>query len=294
MFRSSRAQRDAAPDEVLFEKWEGLGNDFVVIIGRDADGIDWAAAAPELCDRHIGVGADGILLAGDMPASMTVFNADGSRPEMCGNGIRCVVGALATRMQVDVGELDLNTDAGPRRTRYRRVDDRTFEVDVNMGIPSTRPADAGVDLPAADGLTALDAGGVGQGWVMSVGNPHWVFFEPETSSTVAQTGPALEHDPRFAARTNVEFVHRLGDGHYRVDVWERGCGITRACGSGAVAVAASLVAAGHEKTHRPLQIELPGGVLICEVGDNGAVVMRGPARRVYRGVLDRDRLSGAS
>ena len=282
-------RRRRGPEPVRFEKWEGLGNDFVVVADDVPFMPRWEAIAPKVCDRHFGVGADGVIVLTLIPPGMHVVNADGSVPEMCGNGLRCVVAALADREGIDVGETWFDTAAGPRRARFRRTGPVSFDVTVNMGEPSFDPSLAGVHGVASTGHpVVLHADGVGDGYVVSIGNPHWIFVEPDPTLDVGDIGPGLEHDARFASRTNVEFVHRKGPAHWTVDVWERGAGRTLACGSGAVSVARLLVALGREAARTAITIELPGGPLVCEVGPNGAVAMTGPACRTMRGELDDD------
>ena len=285
MFR----RRPRGPEPVRFEKWEGLGNDFVVVNDDVAFMPKWEAIAPRVCDRHFGVGADGVIVLTRIPPRMHVVNADGSVPEMCGNGLRCVVAALASHEGIDVGETWFETAAGPKLARFRRTGPVGFDVTVNMGEPSFDPALAGVTTVAATGQpVAVSADGVGDGYVVSIGNPHWIFVDAADDLDVTVVGPRLEHDPRFAARTNVELVRQLGFARWWVDVWERGAGRIFACGSGAVSVARLLVALGREAARTPITIELPGGALTCEVGPNGAVAMTGPARRTMRGELDDD------
>jgi diaminopimelate epimerase len=271
-----------------FEKWEGLGNDFIVVDDIDADDElrdRMRRAAPRLCDRRVGIGADGILLVEPSPLRMRVINADGSEPEMCGNGVRIVGAYVADVRGLAHGELLLVTDAGPRRLVVDRTGPRAFNVAVGMGRPSFDARDAGVR--EADGEPTWLEAAAGRGAVVSVGNPHWIFIGADATS-LAAVGPGLERDGRFANRTNVEFATRLGPAAWRVDVWERGCGITQACGSGAVCTAALLVREGHESVEEPVRIELPGGGLTITTHGDGTVTMVGPARRVYRGELALD------
>jgi len=264
-----------------FEKWHGLGNDFVVV--ADVDPAAWRPRAVALCRRGFGVGADGVLVVDPNAPRVAVINADGSEPEMCGNGVRCVAGWLVRRGHQQIGAtFELSTGAGNIPvTVHAESPDGTYTVNVLMGTPSFSPADAGVDSDAP----WLEASGVGQGVVVSIGNPHWIFLDPPDGSDVRALGPRLEHDARFARRTNVEFVRRVGAARYRVDVWERGVGVTLACGSGAVCVAAALVRAGREPAEAPIAIVLPGGELTCVVDRGGAVEMIGEAQLVYEGTI---------
>lgn len=258
-----------------FEKWHGLGNDFVV--GFEADG--WSLAdghrAVALCDRHRGIGADGLLIVGASTASMTVFNADGSESEMCGNGLRCVSAAIAART-ANSGWFDVETGAGPHATRLLT----SGEVELLMPRPRLMPDASGSALvwPRA----GLDAAG----YRLSTGNPHWVFVDLENPPDLALVGPLLEHDPQFPERVNIEFVRLLPDGALRVDVWERGCGQTQACGTGAAAVAELWRSLGRISGDAVLTVELPGGRL--DFGWQGErLLMRGPAERVFAGSVAR-------
>jgi diaminopimelate epimerase len=270
---------------LAFRKVEGLGNDFVLLDRLDADAtqlardVSWAAAnAARVCDRRTGIGADGILLVGPGQvgaASMIVVNADGSRPEMCGNGLRCVAAFVAERLGVD--HIDIDTVAGVRACRILGREAGVASVSVDMGASER----LGERHPAAAPGREL----VG----ISMGNPHAVcFVEREDPETLARTlGPAIELDPVFApAKTNVEFARIEADGSITLWVWERGVGITSACGTGACATAAAAVAAGLLAARTPIAVRLPGGLLTITVDPAGPVVMCGPARQVFSGLLD--------
>lgn len=264
---------------IAFSKWEGLGNDFVVVSADEP--LPWERLAPRVCDRRFGLGGDGVLVVGRHPASMVVFNADGSRPEMCGNGLRCVAGFLADADGVDVGDMSIATDVGPRTARVRRTDARSFDVTVDMGPVSFASADAGfVGTDAGDAVA-------GEGIVVSVGNPHWVFLEPGREARIDVDGPRLEKDVRVTRGANIEFVYPGADGTWTVDVWERGAGRTLACGTGAIAVASALVNRGRASKDAPIRIRLPGGILQIVIRATGETVMQGPARCVARGTLER-------
>lgn len=256
-----------------FEKWQGLGNDFVVGFEEDGWGLNDSARAVALCDRHRGIGADGLLIVGTTPASMTVFNADGSVSEMCGNGLRCVAAALAARRGLH-DWFDIATGAGAHATRLLH----NGEVEMLMPRPRLLKDACG------SSLVRPTAGFNAEGHRVSTGNPHWVFLDASHAADVALHGPVLEHDPQFPDRTNVEFVRLLPDGALRVDVWERGCGQTLACGTGAAAVAEVWRATGRLGDQNALTVELPGGRLQFSWQDD-RLLMRGPAVRVFSGTV---------
>lgn len=281
-----------------FSKVEGLGNDFVLLDHRSrvtngapvASLAQLRAWAPAWCDRRRGVGADGLLVVTDsvragVDAGMVVINADGSRPEMCGNGLRCVASHVASshRDRHDPGTstvtVCIETDAGDMDCRVRAGDLPTLaEVDVDMP-------------PAVHGPThTVEAAPEHRFHVIDMGNPHAVAFvdDPAALEALARgLGPAIERAPQFPAGTNVEFVHAERPDRLRTWVWERGCGITQACGTGACAVAAAAVAQGHAAAGVPLEVVLPGGSLFITVPSQtlAALGMRGPAREVFTGHL---------
>ncbi len=288
---------------VAFEKWEGLGNDFVLV---EADAATWSdELVRAVCDRRRGVGADGVLFVtrgatggdaprgkdwrtppGSAPPRMVVRNADGSRPEMCGNGIRCVAGYLASRDEAAIGEgaaaaitgaITIATDAGPKRCDVTGADGR-FEVSVAMGAARIE-GELAVEV---DGRTHVFTRG-------DVGNPHAITFEAYDEAAIDRVGPRVATFPREG--TNVEFCRILkGPGDVsRVDVvvWERGVGRTLACGTGACAVASAACAAGYFAYGSPVRVRLPGGDLVIAVEEGTwAATMRGPARRVFSGELE--------
>ncbi|MEI7894534.1 MAG: diaminopimelate epimerase [Myxococcales bacterium] len=264
-----------------FHKYEGLGNDFVVVSVPSE--CEWPQQrAIRLCDRHYGVGADGVLLV--LPsdcadARMRVINADGSIPEMCGNGIRCVALHLARERGIDQGELTIETDAGLRTCGTDRV---SGLVDVDMGVVRV----LGEKEIVLDGVVYRPV-------LADAGNPHAIFFE--TTYEPSQVGPAVATHSAFLRGTNVEFA-TIRDASIRLVVWERGAGLTLACGTGACATAAAAVATGHlalPADGNAIAVHLPGGILsiglvaVPEGSGNDAmsfrVRMRGPARWVFRG-----------
>jgi diaminopimelate epimerase len=270
---------------ICFEKWEGLGNDFVLVVAETAI-ARWGRAEPTaaqvrlLCDRRRGIGADGLLLVGGLDHGslrMVVHNADGSRPEMCGNGLRCVVGFVATQRSLTRGELVVQTDAGPRRCRFERTVDGAFEAEVEMGAARLGPT------------TALEHRGRSISFRrVYVGNPHAVTFEPCPDELVDEIGQAL--DRATPGGCNVGFC-RTTPAATRLDltVWERGVGRTLGCGTGACAAAAVAVSEGAAAAGQPLDVHLPGGALrITVAAESLEVRLEGPARRVFRGELVSD------
>jgi diaminopimelate epimerase len=259
--------------QLTFEKYEGLGNDFVVIDARDEGRQVSPELARRLCDRRRGVGGDGVLLVGPgrssgSTASMIVYNADGSRPEMCGNGLRCVAHYLARGSSVS---MLVDTDAGSRGCEVEGD-----QVRVEMG--EARLASSTVELDV-DGVRV-------KAREVNVGNPHAVLFGSYDRVRFEQLGPKLSAHPHFAAGANVEFVREGDDGMLDVLVWERGVGPTEACGTGACAVAAAACAEKMRRYGEPLGVRLPGGALQIWVREGGVVSMQGPARRAFRGEVE--------
>lgn len=272
-----------------FAKYEGLGNDFIVLRREHAGHLPRAALA-KLCDRHFGVGADGVLLTGlaDGRPFMQVINADGSEPEMCGNGLRCVALFLVQQQLVSGSEFEVQTGAGPHRVWVHSAA-RSAQVRVAM-----RPA----SLDAAELLH--DAHGV---WVdrafplderelrvtaVSMGNPHAVLFDQvDAAEDMARLGPRIERDPRFRNGANVGFARLRSAQAIDLTVWERGVGFTLACGTGACAAAVAAVESGRSPRGEPIAVALPGGALRIRVGERGAPIeMTGPARHVFDGELE--------
>jgi diaminopimelate epimerase len=275
----------SAPAERGF-KYEGLGNDFVVL-DRRASGQDLSAEASRaLCERRRGVGADGVLVllpSRRAAARMVVHNADGSVAEMCGNGLRCVVKHLLDR---DPGRdaVEVETGAGVLPARVRREDGEVVEVEVELG-PARLQAPHLPRGPGGGPFVGAPVAGVGwPGTAVSMGNPHLVLLDapPEV---VREHGPRLEHLPGFPERTNVEAVTRSTDG-LRVSVWERGAGLTDACGTGAAAAVAAAVLAEWVPADTFVPVDLPGGRLAVRVSrDLQRTTLRGPARFVFSAEL---------
>lgn len=269
--------------DVRFSKYEGLGNDFVVV---DGDDLPASRFTPELarrwCDRHRGIGGDGVLwvdrasLKSEGRVRMVILNADGSRPEMCGNGVRCVVAWVADQGGLRVGEmLTVESDAGPRPAVLRAHDGERALVQVAMGR-----AVLGEPRTVAVGGVSLDVD------VVDMGNPHGVVFgAPDDPDAVGALVRGVIALPVFPKGVNVELVTATRDG-FRTRVHERGVGWTQACGTGACAVAAAAVVRGRAAAGEAVTVTLDGGPLTLVVSpDTLDVEMTGTAARVFSGVV---------
>ena len=277
-----------------FSKMHGAGNDYVYVNAM-SEKRDWAALSAAMSDRHLGVGADGLIIA--LPSDsadlrMRMFNADGSEGEMCGNGIRCLVrfaldnGIVAAgKSPVSVETLAGTLDVLPIWNGADMVAAR-----VGMGEPRLRPQDVPVDLPESDMARDMALnyplsvnGREFSISCVSMGNPHAVAFidEPVDEFPLTEIGPLVERHPLFPNRVNFEIANVLDSGSIKTRVWERGSGITMACGTGAcaVAVAARLNGLAGDR----VTVALPGGDLSVEWAGQGEVVLEGPVAHVFDG-----------
>jgi diaminopimelate epimerase len=257
-----------------FAKYHGLGNDFVVVDGP----LMSADRARRICDRRRGIGADGVLtiLPPRTPgalARMHIYNSDGSVPEMCGNGIRCVARHLADTRGA-AGEIVIDTDAGPRRCVVHRAAAGAVEaISVEMG-PARVEGEEDFQV-AGERLHAVR---------VNMGNPHAVLFDVPTRERAGAVGPAIE--AAVPGGANVGFA-RPGARGIDLVVWERGAGLTDACGTGACAAAVAALRRGEVPAGAPVEVRLPGGALEITVSaDLARVTMRGPAERVFAGEAD--------
>ncbi|MEW6573080.1 MAG: diaminopimelate epimerase [Bacillota bacterium] len=269
-----------------FVKMHGLGNDFVITVGESVP-PDPGDLARRVCDRHFGVGADGLVFllpSRNADLQMRIFNPDGSEAEMCGNAIRCAAKYAFESGLVEHIELRIETGAGILVPRLSIDAGRVREVEVNMGkpvlerslIPMKGPPGRVVDEP-------FDvAGETYRITAVSFGNPHCVLFVPDVSAiNLPVAGPVIENHPAFPRRTNVEFVQVLSPQDVSVRVWERGAGETLACGTGACAAAVAGVLNG--LTGRRVLVRLPGGELLISWSEDDNVYMTGPAVEVFTG-----------
>jgi len=294
-----------------FSKVQGLGNDFVVVDlragradGATAAAIQDPATVRAVCDRHFGVGADGVLaiLPGEQgDARMRVLNADGSEAEMCGNGIRCVAKVLY-ESDGSLRRSPLRIDTGAGLLACEMSTSAAGGVD-SVAVQMGKPRFSRSEIPMSPGgasraiRTPIEVDGHQFLFTaVSMGNPHAVIFvddsEVDLRALAAQYGPTLECSPVFPKRTNVEFARVKSDGEIDLVVWERGCAITLACGTGACATVAAGVVEERVKPGREITVNLPGGALFITVADDlSGVRMRGPATTVFSAELDLGRLT---
>lgn len=271
-----------------FTKWHGIGNDFVIINGFGIKLEDYSKAAVEICHRRFGVGADGlvtVLPSNQADFTMRIYNSDGSEAEMCGNVTRCVARYVYETGLTDKTKITLETHAGIIKPELIIENGQVKSVRVDMGEPRLKrdripmtgsPDEEAVNVPLeVDGQTYMMTG-------VSVGNPHCVIFVDDVNAIdLSVIGPKIENHPWFPKKTNVEFVQVLDRHKLRMRVWERGAGITMACGTGASSVLVAAVLNG--KTDRQATIVLDGGELLVEWSQDNHVYMTGPAIEVFRG-----------
>ena len=282
--------------DLEFTKMHGLGNDFIVIDDRaseldfEPDAVTW------LCDRHFGIGGDGLILvrpatAQDADYFMLYYNADGTTAEMCGNGVRCFAKYLVDNGLVTGDRLSAQTLGGVREIDVARDAHGRFEVaTVDMGEPILLPALIPTTLPGEDSVVAAPLTIAGETWAVtcvSMGNPHAIIWVDDVDAApVTTVGPLIETDPAFPKKTNVEFASVTAEGLIRLRVWERGVGETLACGTGACAAVVAASLAG--LVDRAAAVELPGGELVVRWGEDGHVYMSGPAETVFTGTIALD------
>ena len=272
-----------------FTKMHGLGNDYVYVSTFDQPAPrDPAGLAVAVSDRHFGIGADGLIMI--MPsdranARMRMFNADGSEGEMCGNGVRCVAKYIFDHGIVKERQAKIETGRGILTLDLEVSDGKAERVRVDMGtpilaadeIPTLLPGKPPVEVPVEAGGQTFAVTAV------SMGNPHAVIFVDDVAAVpLATVGPLLERHPSFPKRVNVHFVEVKSKGEVTMRTWERGSGVTLACGTGACAVCVAGVLTG--RTESRVLAHLPGGDLELEwAGDGQPVFMTGPATEVYSG-----------
>ncbi|ELR97934.1 diaminopimelate epimerase [Gloeocapsa sp. PCC 73106] len=275
---------------IEFSKYQGLGNDFILIDNRHQNTpVITPEQAVKMCDRHLGIGADGVIFAlpGDEETdyTMRIFNADGSEPEMCGNGIRCLAKFIADLEQKhNVGHsYQIRTLGGIITPQL----EAQGQVKVDMGVPTYQaqaiPTTLGTPEAEVINQPLVVADQTWSVTCVNMGNPHCVtFVEDVEKIPLAILGPQFEHHPAFPERINTEFIQVIRPDYLKMRVWERGAGMTLACGTGACAAVVAGVLTGMSES--VCTVELPGGPLaIAWSSETGHIYMTGPAELVFKG-----------
>lgn len=259
---------------MFFTKMHGLGNDYLYVYGQVPENV--SEICRKLSDRHFGAGSDGMIFIAPSDAadfSMRIFNADGSEAKMCGNGIRCVGKYVYDKGYTDKTRLTVETLSGIKRLEMRVLDGKIRTVSVGMGK---------AEIAEERNITAC--GEQLAGIPVSVGNPHFVIFVDDMDrAPLYSAGPVIEKHPSFDGGVNVEFVQIVARDTLRMRVWERGSGVTMACGTGACASVAAAVSKGFFSYETPVNVILDGGNLEITVSPNYEIIMTGPAETVYEG-----------
>ncbi len=245
-----------------FFKYHGAGNDFIMIDNRDGSfGLVNKGDIALLCDRHLGIGADGLILLESSKKAdcfMNYYNSDGSIAEMCGNGVRCTAKFFLERAKSSAKEISIDTRAGIKKVTCN--DDGSFSV--NMGVPVFSSKDFPEDSITLESIELN---------FVSMGNPHAVGMVKNVSGIdISRIGPKIENDVHFPNKINLELVEKIKDNYFKVKVWERGSGATQACGTGACAVYAVLKDA--DKNLNEITLEFPGGKLYLSENKQGEIL----------------------
>ncbi|MBW3569092.1 diaminopimelate epimerase [Candidatus Parcubacteria bacterium] len=255
-----------------FTKMHGLGNDFVVLKGPLVIKSEIIA---KLCERNFGIGADGLLVISpiDSGVKMEYWNADGSRAEMCGNGLRCAARFAVDNDMVEAGEFKVLTPVGPLKVSWDGQDENNISGQVGKVTVDSDPIEI-------EGSVFYRA---------NVGNPHAISFVTDVGSAPVRTlGPKVETNSLFPDKTNVEFAHIEDKNKINLRIWERGVGETKACGTGMVATA--VLSESLDKTAFPTRLQVPGGMAEAWVDKDGYACLRGPAVNVFAGEIDLEAL----
>lgn len=284
------------PDRLPFTKMQGVGNDFVVVDGRHAGDTDWSVLAMEICDRRIGVGADGLLVLDDTHSAdimMRMYNPDGT-PDVCGNGLRCIARYAVEHGVVDGETLRIATLAGVRAAQmHRAADGAITAVTVNMGVPHFDPPTIPMRVPlerVMDYSLELEEGLRLPITALSTGSTHAVTFVETLpdDEVFYSVSPQVEEHPLFPARTSLMWCQVETPSCLHLRIWERGAGETWGCGTGACAAAVAAVLHAYAAPNAPIRVRSHGGELIVRWEPGGAIEMTGPAETIYAGAYDLD------
>lgn len=274
---------------IEFTKMHGLGNDYIYVNADRFDVGDPCAVSEKWSRYHTGIGSDGLVLISRSNVAdfrMRMFNADGSEGKMCGNASRCIAKYVYEKGLTDKTELTLETLSGIKKLSLQVKDGIVESVTVDMGLPQLEShTQLATKSGTLEGVDILTDGGTFRGTFVSMGNPHVVIFIPDMDAIdLEKLGPQIENNPLFPERVNTEFVQIMPDGSLKMRVWERGSGITMACGTGACAtgVAANVV----KDMKGRVRVCMQGGELEIELSaEDGHVYMTGPAAFVFDGTI---------
>ena len=272
-------------DRMKFTKMHGCGNDYVYVNCLEETVKHPDKVAQFVSDRHFGIGSDGLILIEPSEVAdfcMAMYNADGSRGEMCGNGIRCVAKYVYDYGLTDKTKVSIETLAGIKYIDMEVQDGKMKTAKVNMGSPILCPSEIPVTIGEKQCVNEplIVEGKEYHVTAVSMGNPHCIVFVDDINSVeLEKIGPKFETNPVFPKKTNTEFVEVKNDKYVRMRVWERGAGITWACGTGSCATLVACVL--NKRTQRTAQIELDGGILTIQWADNNRIYMTGPATKVF-------------
>ena len=272
-----------------FTKWHGLGNDFVIVDLFKENISDCNNLAIKVCDRNFGIGADGLVLVGPSTIAdfkMQIFNSDGSEAEMCGNVTRCVARYVYENNLTAKTKFKIETKAGIITPEVIIEDNVITLIKVDMGEPILKSEQIPVALQGYDKIVSYPLMILEEKYeitCVSMGNPHCVIFVDDLDKVnLTQVGPVIETHNLFPKKINVEFAQVINDEYIKMRVWERGAGVTLACGTGSCATLVAAVLTG--KTNKKALVELDGGNLNIEWAENNHIYMSGSAQLVFKGV----------
>lgn len=270
--------------ELSVSKYHGLGNDFVMLRYAEAEGLSLPALARAACDRHTGIGADGLILAKEAPLEMVYYNQDGSRAPMCGNGIRCFAAFCYDEGICREERFAVETLAGVQQVE--RFSAEPFQVRIGMGCPDFSRKKLALSANAPENLwgysLTLPSGQTVKLFSFFMGTIHTVMFVEDAFAPENEAlGREICHHPFFSEQTNVNFVECVNQEQLRVQTYERGCGMTLACGTGACAAAVCAFREGRCGNRVTARLRL--GTLQIELDETGSVWMSGPAKKIMQG-----------
>lgn len=277
--------------ELKFTKMEGIGNDYVYIDATKENIQLSSEQIQKISDRHFGVGSDGVIFIRNSNKAdfmMDMYNSDGSWSEMCGNGIRCVGKYIYDHNLKKELSLNIETGKGVLELQLELEDSKVSLVSVDMGEPFLKPSQVPVKWENDDLIKEASIQ-INEKFLkftaVGMGNPHAVIFVDDADTfPVHEIGKLIEHHVLFPKRTNIEFVSTKGKDHFYQRTWERGAGETLACGTGACAVAVAAILT--DRSAKQVQIDLRGGTLYINWLENNHIIMKGPAKEVFQGIIE--------